>query len=766
MGRDTTDGAPRVYNGGFRPDIEGLRAIAVIAVLLFHADLGPFHGGFIGVDVFFVVSGFLITGLMLREIDVTGGLHLGQFWARRFRRLLPAAALVIVATLLVGRFALDGLRYEQLGHDGLLAAVFAVNIRFAVQAGDYFAADLPQSPLLHFWSLAVEEQFYVIWPLVLFAVARRARDARAALQWIVLGLGAASFALSVVWTSTHPSWAYNLLPTRMWELLTGAGLAVLGHRMPQFRRLVRGLIGWAGLVVIVVSAITFGGVETSFPGWIALAPVAATAVIIAASTHGKPAGPAVLLGTRPMQWIGARSYSWYLWHWPVLILGAAAYGPLSVTQRIGALVMAGGLAELSYRLVETPIRHAPQLTISWPRSLSLGASLVATGAVAAMLTLANPLDLGTGEVAAEVTLPAAGAVVGSEAEVESGTGSAGSAGLDGSATIPPEGGVLPGVLGATTSTTLTPSTAPGDPAAIGGDPFAALAAQAAAAQPVLAEALQTTAAPDNLRPSLRQAAEDKPLPYSDGCTLDFGVNDLGNCEYGTLSSSTNIVLFGDSHAAQWFPAFFDVVQQRGWKLTMITKRGCPTADIKILDPNKRADCAIWRDNVVERLARERPTLVVFASFRYQVDPSVDGLDSDELWRDGLDPVLARIRPLADQVLLLGDTPTQLRDGVPQCIANNLRSVTNCVNARSSAVKPERIAVEADLAAEYDALMVPTTDWLCTPDGCPVIVGDILMYRDWNHLSTVAVGFLQPYIDEMLSVAVGLAATAGAAPAGG
>ena len=736
MGADTTDGAPRSYNGGFRPDIEGLRAIAVVTVLLFHADLGPFDGGYVGVDVFFVVSGFLITGLMLREVDRTGALHLGQFWGRRFRRLLPASTLVIITTLLVGRIVFDALRYDQLGNDGLLAALFAVNIRFAVQAGDYFAADLPQSPLLHFWSLAVEEQFYLVWPVVMFVVARYARDVRATLRVVMIGVGVASFGLSIAWTSSHHSWAYNLLPTRMWELLVGAGLAVTGRSMPQLRRVVRGMAGWIALIVIVVTAITFGGsVQASFPGWIAILPVAATAVIIGTGVHGKPAGPAVWLGTKPLVWIGARSYAWYLWHWPVLILGEAQYGPLSVTQRIGALVMAGGLAELSYRLVETPIRHAPTFSRSWSRSVSLGGALVAASLVAALITLANPLDVTTGEVAAQVTLPAAGGQGGIVAT-----------------TIAPAG--VTAADPATGPTSLTLPTLP----LVDNDPFAALTAMAAAAQPVIADALTTSQAPDNLRPSLRKAANDKPLTYSDGCTLDFGVNDLGNCQYGTLSSSTNIVLYGDSHAAQWFPAFFEVVQQHGWKLTMITKRGCPTAEIKILDPNKRADCATWRDRVVERLDRERPTLVVFASFRYKVDPSVAGLDSDELWRDGLDPILARIRPLAGQVLLLGDTPTQRAEGVPQCVVNNLRNVQNCINDRSSAVKPDRIAVEGDLAAKYGALMVPTTDWLCTADGCPVIIGDILMYRDWNHLSTVAVGFLAPYVDEMLTTAISLGAT--------
>ena len=212
---------------GFRRDIEGLRALAVLLVLAYHADLGPFSGGYIGVDVFFVLSGFLITSLLVRELGVTGGLSLRRFWARRARRLLPASCLVIVATLVAGSFVLAPLAQLDLARDGLAAATFVVNIVFAHQQGDYLTADLAPSPLLHFWSLAVEEQFYLVWPILLLLVAGYRRRYRAAVAGLVAVLWPVSLAACVWLTTRNQPWAFYGLPTRAWELLTGAGLALL-----------------------------------------------------------------------------------------------------------------------------------------------------------------------------------------------------------------------------------------------------------------------------------------------------------------------------------------------------------------------------------------------------------------------------------------------------------------------------------------------------------------------------------------------------------
>ena len=228
---------------GFRPDIEGLRAIAVVLVVLFHADLGPFGGGFIGVDVFFVVSGFLITSLLLGEVSRTGTVSLPNFWARRARRLLPASCLVIAATLLAAQFLYDPLLLGNLAREAVAACGFVINLLFAAREaggdGGYFDAELAKSPLLHFWSLAVEEQFYLVWPLVIWWMAKAARRFRHDLT-LVMAAGWAASAVACVWlTDSNGPWAFYSLPTRAWELLTGALLAISLtslRRIPPRRR--------------------------------------------------------------------------------------------------------------------------------------------------------------------------------------------------------------------------------------------------------------------------------------------------------------------------------------------------------------------------------------------------------------------------------------------------------------------------------------------------------------------------------------------------
>ena len=212
----------------FRPEVEGLRAVAVVLVLLYHAELGAMSGGYIGVDVFFVLSGFLITSLLMRELATTGTVSLMGFWARRARRLLPASGLVVVATLVAGRLMLDGLSQGDLARDALAACAFVANVRFFNVGTDYLAEGQATSPLLHFWSLAVEEQYYLLWPGLMLLLVRYGRLARRSLIAVLGLMWVASLALCVQSTADEPMWAFFMLPARAWELLSGALIAVLG----------------------------------------------------------------------------------------------------------------------------------------------------------------------------------------------------------------------------------------------------------------------------------------------------------------------------------------------------------------------------------------------------------------------------------------------------------------------------------------------------------------------------------------------------------
>jgi peptidoglycan/LPS O-acetylase OafA/YrhL len=363
----------------FRPDIEGLRAIAVGLVLLFHCYGRPVTGGFVGVDVFFVISGFLITSLLLAEQIRNGRISITGFYARRVRRILPASALVVILTVVAAYHYLGFITGNDVATDAKWTAVFSANIHFALIGTDYLGSLRPPSPLQHMWSLGVEEQFYVVWPglfLLLVVIVRgaRHRNALAATLLLIIGL---SFAWSVVETMSEVTWAYFSPLTRAWELALGALVAVLA---PTIGRLKAGwptqLIALCGLIGIGLSAFVIDP-STPYPGSAVALPVVSTALVIAAGCANVDTFVGRALSVRPMQWVGARSYSLYLWHWPLLIIAAQYVGDeLSRWQNTGLLLLAVIASALSYRLVENPIRRARVLTSRKGLSLAIGAALI------------------------------------------------------------------------------------------------------------------------------------------------------------------------------------------------------------------------------------------------------------------------------------------------------------------------------------------------------------------------------------------------------
>ena len=400
----------------FRPDVEGLRAVAILAVVGYHVGLPLFSGGFVGVDVFFVISGFLITGLLVQEATSTGHVSLARFWARRARRLLPAATLVLAVVAVASWFMIPAIDHETTGFDITASALYVANLRFAFQATDYLASDAAPSPVLHFWSLGVEEQFYVVWPLLIIATAafvtwrRRTTSAHAGRRSVsrrplavcLAVLGIASFLLSLRLTARIEPWAFFSMPTRAWEFAIG-GLVSIGTveivRMPTAVR--RGL-GWFGGLFLVGSVVMLTN-ELPYPGTAALWPVLATAaIIVSGATGGRPAGVGAVLSWLPMRALGRLSYSWYLWHWPFLVLAASMWGDLSVLARSGLALLALVPSVLAFRFVEKPLHHLPSLVASTGRSLRLGAAL-SVGAALAGVALA--LSSGGGALASGLVVP-------------------------------------------------------------------------------------------------------------------------------------------------------------------------------------------------------------------------------------------------------------------------------------------------------------------------------------------------------------------------
>ncbi|HEY6017005.1 MAG TPA: acyltransferase, partial [Gaiellaceae bacterium] len=350
-----------------RDDLQGLRAVAVLVVALGHAGVGFLGGGYVGVDVFFVLSGFLITGLLLDEARRTGTVSLAGFYTRRARRILPAAALTLVATELAAYVLLNFVRARQVMWDSVWAAFFGANVHFSRIETDYFARDRPPSPIQHFWTLAVEEQFYLVWPallgLVLFGalLLRRRRGAvtpasTRRLLAVLLLATAASLAWSMVETSRLPTAAYFSTFARAWELGLGAALAVVAGPVAALRAELRATAGWLGFGAIALASTTFSS-RTAFPGYAALLPTLGAALVIAGGTGGQPAyGVGRLLSVAPMRWVGDRSYTLYLWHWPILILAMEYAGHrLSLVQNLALLAGAVAVSALTFRFYENPI---------------------------------------------------------------------------------------------------------------------------------------------------------------------------------------------------------------------------------------------------------------------------------------------------------------------------------------------------------------------------------------------------------------------------
>jgi peptidoglycan/LPS O-acetylase OafA/YrhL len=333
----------------YRPDIDGLRAIAVLLVVHFHAFPEAMPGGFIGVDIFFVISGFLITGIIMRELDQRR-FNLVAFYNRRIRRIFPALIVVLLATLVLGWLWMLPAAYAQLSADVFASSAFFANIALLLQSG-YFDVESSKKPLLHLWSLGIEEQFYLFWPLLLLLVARL----RFGLLVASSVIGLASFVLNVALIDSNPVSTFYLPFTRAWELLAGAALACGWSKVSQTSA-ASDLRASVGLVLITIAA---GALDThrAFPGWWAALPVAGAALLLSA-----PAAWVcrAVLTSRLLVWIGLVSYPLYLWHWPLLVFfGIIKFAPLTLLERELIVMASVLLAWLTYRFVEIPLRFGP-----------------------------------------------------------------------------------------------------------------------------------------------------------------------------------------------------------------------------------------------------------------------------------------------------------------------------------------------------------------------------------------------------------------------
>lgn len=682
-----------------RRDIEGLRAVAVLAVLLFHAGVPGLTGGYVGVDVFFVVSGYLITSLLVSERNATGGISLGDFYSRRARRILPVSSLVAVATLAASWIWLQPLRLTTLATDVLGVASFSSNLVFAGRGADYLSSSLPPSPLQHYWSLGVEEQFYLVWPVLIAVACSRAASRTSLARRVGAAAGTvavASFVGCMATMNVSQPWAFFSPHTRAFELAVGALVAVISVPRTGIDRAVAAALAWTGLATIVATVVLFDE-TTRFPGPWAIVPVVATAALLRGGEAHRLA-PRAALGLAPLQWLGSRSYSAYLWHWPVLIVGAAvATRDLTVYEGLGCTAGALVLSELSYRFVENPIRS--DRGIRGIRALALATSLIAVVVGAGLVARNNPPQV-------------------------AGAGAAETPQLSVTTTTSP-------TSSSTTSTVPSPPRLPDE-----GTPI----------EPVTG-AVATTGLPSNLTPSLTTVFNDQPSIYANGCHADFSSVSVKNCAFGDRRSSVVVGLYGDSHAAEWFPAFEQVATQRKWKLITYTKRGCPPADLqtysKVLG-KVYTQCDPWRRNVLKKMVADGVKVVFVGHFDRSLSAETRLPMWQKDWRAGLQGTVDALRTRGITPVLMEDTPFPGQD-IPTCLSASYTNVGSCAPVVSSAYRGDMRDMRRDfVTAGVDVLWVH--NWFCTASVCPPIVGNILVYRDDNHMTVTYARFLAPLLD--------------------
>jgi peptidoglycan/LPS O-acetylase OafA/YrhL len=843
----------------FRPDIEGLRAIAVVAVLLYHMRVPGFGGGFIGVDIFNVISGFLITGLLVREVRTTGRIDLPTFYFRRARRLLPAALTVIVVTLIASWYILSPIRFPSVAGDAAAAAFYVSNIRFALEGTDYLASAADPSPYQHYWSLGVEEQFYLVWPLLVIVGVRFLGLARLGLLLGAVVLG--SFALSLLVTDISAPWAFFSLPTRAWQLGAGGLVAIgIGRWVP---RPALPALGIAGLVLVLVGVTRFDE-SVPYPGTAALLPTVGTMLLIIAASDA--AGTlARTLGSWLPRSIGGISYSIYLWHWPLLILGPIALADDSMALRLTLGAASIGCAVASTRFIEAPFRFGRLARVPALRGVATGLAasfLVATTAFAAGTMAPDPLDEPDGPLVADATprprptrrpTPSPSSVVvvtepPTDSPTEPPTDSPTEPPTD-SPTEPPtqaptepptqaptepptqaptepptpgptatstdeptqaptaepttaptqEPSLSPPTASSTPEPTQVPTTPPTAPPTPEPTPVPTTPPTASSTPeptpvpttpptapptpeptpvpttpptapptpeptpvptepppaptvPPLADPVIAGPLPAGLSPRLRDVKDDLPASYADGCHLGFDAEASAECAYGDPTATTTVVLYGDSHAAQWLPALDELAYVRGWRVISLTKSACPPVDLPVWNaPKKRSyrECARWQDSAMERIAAERPVIVFVAGYHvYEFldeDTRRPLADDPAAWGESLGRTIGAIEATGAQVILMGETP-QLGVVPDECLASERDSVEACTETAADVVDPLYAQLEQDVATATGAKLMSFTGLLC-PDGtCPLVFGTTPVYRDDQHLTATFVRALTPIMD--------------------
>lgn len=673
--------------------IQGLRALAVLLVIANHLLVWP-SGGFVGVDVFFVISGFIITESLLRIHRSDGRISLADFYRRRVKRILPAAATVLLVTVAVAIFLFTAVRSASVIKDAIWSALFAANWRFAHIGTDYMHANGPVSPLQHFWSLSVEEQFYLVWPLVVVVVLGFRRLSISRRKSILISVGAAIAIVSFTWsireTATQPPAAYFSTFSRAWELGVGSLLGVFSGQLGRIPRWTRSWLVWIGLSVIGLSAALLNS-NSSFPGPLAIFPVLGSALVIIAGT-GTAQPKIAVLTNRFSVYIGEILYSLYLWHFPVFIILGLFLSPghrLSAS----AIALTGALAVLSFHLVENPIRNSSWLTRSRiPRPMKRVPLLVWISPVAIIVL------------------------------------------------------VCATVVYRPSSSTASVAT-----------PVSNLAAAGAQQQSAIVQALAAKTWP-RLSPALNKLTASAKAPewVDDGCLAGEEkadpdpIKNVARCTFGSIHSPVSkvAVIIGDSTAISYAPAIRASLEPRGYEVRIMTMAECPAIDISVMTQTGASypACDRFREKVYALLAAVHPELIIATSSedsagRLAGHPKSAGT----VWAEAVGKTLSRLVPLTQRLVILDPPPF---GQTPSSCATRNGSPLQCM------VRPDApylaMSRAVDEAGVPGVTHIKVLSWFCAANlQCPAFIGGTPVFVDAAHLTGTMSKSLGPLLSESL-----------------
>ena len=680
----------------FLPEVQALRALAVALVVLYHFWPNRLTGGFVGVDVFFVISGFLITSHLHREVETTGRIRLAHFYTRRARRLLPAALLVLLTSAAATVFFLPVTRLATTAGELLASALYAQNWLLASRAVDYSASQDAASTVQHYWSLSVEEQFYLLWPpliLLLLLLARRLSPARRDLVLLggILVVSGTSLAWSIHATRTEQAAAYFITPTRLWELGAGAALALgmrAWHRRAQTSTRTSGMLPvalrWLGLAAIATAALTLSS-ASPFPGYVALLPVLGTVAVIAAGDTGRRDPLSHLVPLRPVQFLGDVSYSLYLWHWPaIVVLPFVLHRAPTAADKLLLLVMSVGLAWLTKALVEDPGRRWRLLGRPRVAGVAVVASMLLVAATSGAIwhQVKHDENAALARVAAAASNPCFGA----------------------GATNPKNTGC--------------------------GDPFRS------------PESLTLTGSDVwyYLDPGCRALPMPPPM---EGETV---------CRFSDRPPTRTVALVGDSHALHYQGALISIAKQLNWQIVEFTKGHCPVLDAPVLEydgtveqPGWVDGCRQFADRVDEQLAHLKPDYVFTSGdvddMRFDQNPA----RSIEAGAQGFTEVWQRWAAEGMHVVVLRDVPSTGHVSIPDCLATNLGNPVACSQPRDRALPPDAITVAAQRNSSGLIKLVDLSNEFCDQSRCYAAIGGAVVYSDTSHITTQFSRSLAPFL---------------------